>query len=1259
MSIKTSRSSRDKKPDVALEIRPGKVQQGGTVLVSGSGWPLDAIVFKIGKETLKPDRILNGSIWNGLLVPDPAGSFLVVVSTQNQEPGRYTLRAESVEGGIGEEREFLVEKRISWGPDVPRAKLDKPYMRGAAFKKLRTGERTGWPEGFASVAKKDWVRIHEEAWRRYHPDSSIFYIAPVHGACNWVPLGPAPFSVGKGWRGGNNSGRIRCIAIDPITPARMYIGTAGGGVWKSEDGGGSWAPTSDDAFSLAIGALAIDPVYTNVVYAGTGEMIPGADFNNYHGRGILQSTTYGNSWTEIGVTEFALEEIARIVVNPQDTANLFVAASNGLWERASSGSPWTRLSPNPCTDVVLVQDPAESGTRRLIAGFSTLGIFRAENSGSGWGTTFDPVPVSGAPADPLRIVFGVCRTQPRHIYAAFSNGAGSTLAHVSRSEDWGATWTPCTIPVASSTDRIYNAHYNLAILPHPTDPGTVILAVVDVFRSTDGGDSWSNVSVGGGTRVHVDCHAIAFHPRLPDSLFVTCDGGLFFSPDVCATWQARNLDISTIQFYELSQHPRYDAIMIGGSLDNGGFHYSGAPIWLQKWVPPGVSHNPMAGDVVVAAIDPFDPYYHYYGTGIPPETLRSDDGGRFFTHYWASFPGTEWWIPFYPDPRTGNEGVVYTGGNQLMRSENRGTDWNPATPALASPIRAIGFHPANPQVLYIGTVGGQVYRVTGPATGPWDPSTSVVMDDVTFTGLPPEKGISGLAVDPSGNVWASISDLIHAEGTGEFTNNHVFRLDDGALSWSLKSERLAVANPINTIVIDPRNPDRVFCGGDRGVFVWDAAHQRWNPMDEGLPNSPVFKLLIHDPSRKIRAATHGRGAWERSLDALSCPDHFLYFRDNLTDSGTIPSLDGVPHPYIRGELCWHWQSEDIIVDPSIQTPSVVTTPTELYDKIVHLGARRGANRVYVTVHNKGPFAVTGVLIRAFFAGAVGGILPEFPPGMLADPFSWNPRPGTTSPWNPVSTAAFPIGPIEPGTTRLAYWEFGILPDAERHSCIMAFATSEEDPFSSGGITDPDQLVVQNRKVTLKNLDLDVMPLPPGGGGGDDSGSTGGDSRLSPEGSTAPRELMMHGRDESGRLFNAVITCGNMPADAVIVVAVDKENRKELQVEEVKLSENASAVKQEFAKFPNHPKDLYRYDLKNLIVCDAASGEKIPIGDVVIRKGKPMGLVIWVHSWKWDQNERYSFDIVQMGENKAAGGFTVRIVDPKSSEGLRTMDSQGR
>jgi photosystem II stability/assembly factor-like uncharacterized protein len=1205
----------------ALEIRPAIVTQGDVIQISGSGWPSDAIVFTIGKKERAPDRVLAGSQWDGLLVPLPGGSFLVELATDSLKPGSVAIRAAARGGKAAAEAKLQVRERVRWGPKVPREKLDKPAMRGLAFKHERVRDGR-WPKGFSLAMRRDWIRKFGP--RQTEPGGIVFYSAPIPGACNWVPLGPAPFTHGKGSMHGSNSGRTRCLAIDPLTPSRMYIGTASGGVWKSVDGGATWAPKTDDKFSLAIGALAIDPLSPNIVYAGTGEYVPGSDYGYYYGRGLLRSTDFGETWSEIGVIDFDLAEIARIVVNPNNPANLFVAASNGIWESASSGASWTQLTPNACTDLVLVQNPAEPGTRRVIAGFSSGAVRQSVDSGGGWGS-FTSLSVPGAPAGARRTVFGVCRTQPRFMYAAFCESGGINFAHVARSEDWGQTWAARNIP---ATGSLWSAHYNMAIQPHPTAPDTVLLGVVNVFKSIDGGMSWTPISVAAGVAVHADVHAIVWHPTDPNRLFVTCDGGVFTTPDLGATWQARNLDIAALQFYDLGQHPAYDAIMVGGTQDNGGFHYNGAPIWKRTWVAPGVVHNEMGGDGVVAQIDPFNGYVHYYGTGPESSASRSDNAGILYdAAWWTFFPGTQWWSPFYCDPRTA--GVVFTGGTRVWRSDARGDagTWADITNDLAEPLRSLGFHPTNARVLYAGTIGGHVYKLTGPPAGAWTAGT-VTKEDVTFTGLPAAIGISSIAVDGAGTVWITSSDIVHTEATGEFSNHHVFRLDAGATAWVAKSDGLVVANPINAIVIDPADSTRLFCGGDRGVFAWDAATEEWNALDQGLPNAPVIKLAIHGPSRLLRAATHGRGVWERSLDGLGCSDSFLYLRDNLVDSGRTPSPDHVAHPYIAGELCHHWQSEDIVVDSVMQTPALVTSAMDLYDKVVHLGAQRGPNRVYLTVHNKGPFAVTGASARLFFAPASMG-LPPFPSGLLADPFGWNPA--GASDWTPVSLTAFSIGRIEPGSTRLASWNFTVPMTAPRHSCLLAFVTSAEDPFATGGISSPDDLVVNNRKVALRNLDLEAMP---GGGSGGDTG--GGGSPL-PAGFVA-RELRMYGHDWA----RAAVLCADVPDDALFIVAVDRAARKSFIADEPKLSRRAEKMRGVLARAC--ARELPSYDFDKAIVREAKAGAEVVIGRTRLKRDRPVALFVAMHSAKWDRARTYAFDVVQEAGEKIVGGYTVRIAD---------------
>lgn len=359
----------------------------------------------------------------------------------------------------------------------------------------------------------------------------------------------------------------------------------------------------------------------------------------------------------------------------------------------------------------------------------------------------------------------------------------------------------------------------------------------------------------------------------------------------------------------------------------------------------------------------------------------------------------------------------------------------------------------------------------------------------------------------------------------------------------------------------------------------------------------------------------------------------------MTDAGRTPSPDHVPHPYIAGELVRHWQSVDIVVDPVMQTPSLVTTPMELYDNIVHLGGRRGANRIYVTLHNKAPFAVNNARVRVFFAPASMGLAP-LPAGLLADPFGWNPS--GASVWMPISISAANVGRIEPGTTRLASWNFTIPMSAPQHSCLLAFISSDEDPFATGGISNPDELVVNNRKVALRNLDLDAMPGS-GGLGGVDGGSG------LPAGFIA-RELQMYGSDAA----QAVLVASNLPEDAIIVAFGPKKFR----FDETKVTKRAAKAKDALLRQCRN--SLRGYDVDRAIVREVKRGAEIVLGETTLERGKPARLFVAVHSAKWDREQTNTFDVMQVSGGRITGGYTVQLADlARMMNAGTTRDDEGR
>lgn len=375
-------------------------------------------------------------------------------------------------------------------------------------------------------------------------------------------------------------------------------------------------------------------------------------------------------------------------------------------------------------------------------------------------------------------------------------------------------------------------------------------------------------------------------------------------------------------------------------------------------------------------------------------------------------------------------------------------------------------HPANSNLVYVGTSQGRVYRVQRTGAD-WTPP-NVTTTDITGPPLPAGLYISCVAVDSAGTVWVSFSAILQTEAPGEFTNDHVYRLPAGSSTWENRSAGLAQANPINTIAIDPTDNTVLFCGGDVGVFRWNAATSAWQVWDHGLPNAPVLHLAIHNPSRLLRAATYGRGVWERPIDTLTCPVVDIFMRDNILDTGRGPAPSGVPHPFDPLHLVWWWQSEDIKVDaPPFQTPTPVTDHVSLANQIEHRNPVRGAtNRFYVQVHNRGPFKATNVRVRAFFANASAG-LPNLPADFWSGgkPFDADPSAASWAPVGPTQTVAT----LEPGETAVLGWAWLVPMSAAAHSCLLALATCPEDPLNAMGVLNVGQVIVDQNNVTLKNL----------------------------------------------------------------------------------------------------------------------------------------------------------------------------------------------
>lgn len=1082
--------------------------------------------------------------------------------------------------------------------------------------------------------------------------------APVRGKCNWTPVGPGPVPKGQTvetpWipgGGGPVSGRVRAIAIDPNAPSNIYIGTAAGGIWKSTDGGETWSPKTDYAMSLSIGALAIDPKDSSRIVAGTGEYGTGTGtYGLYYGNGILKSEDSGETWDELATSFFEHDEITRIIFDPTDPFGgqwLFLSSATGVYASNDGGDYWGLLRAGSASDLVLlVSGSAPTQTRRLIAAFVGSGLWTATQTGGGswsaWTQIESPaVPTSITDMALSRIVLGQARDNPTTIYAAFAGLGG--LSAIARTTDGGDTWESIIKPATP----FIRADFAFVIAAHPTDPDTVYCGSIFLFRSTNAGADWADITNGEldpppegiAIGIHADQHAFAFDPNDSDTIWSGNDGGVFRSTDAGTTWTHRNRDLATLQYNHVSMHPKWESVMLGGTQDNGTHRYSGNPAWEFS----------AGGDGGYTAIDPVTPT-RMYRLSMYHFLDRSESAGAWKS--WAPKflfndnpgPDDEFYPPFALDPQDPSVAYIPLKG-KLYRMTNFADNYDAVTTHLDGGISAIAVHPTDSDIVYAGTNTGHVYRVQRVGAT-WDfNSGDVTTTELAGGDLPAGLYISDLAVDTAGNVWATVSSIQWTEATGEFSNSHVFRFD--GTEWENRSNGLALANPINTIVIDPADESRLFCGGDIGVFRTENAGLDWEPWDEGLPNAPVFHLALHAERRLLRAATFGRSVWERPIDVDVCPMVDLYVRDNILDTGRFtPSPEQELHPFEPTKLVYHWHSADIKVDamekpegqpnlpPAFQTPTPVEDYVFFESALQHRTARRGqTNRFYVQVHNRGVSKASNVQVRAFFAEGHAG-LPPLPANFWSPPMPFAGTPSGPD-WTAVANA-HTFAELEPGEPGVKEWDFVVPSDAYKHSCLLVVTTCAEDPLTSFPF---DKLVRYRKQVALKNLQVEDAVMG---------------AFLLPDEAFV---LQFRSPYPHASLGDVLFQWGNLPRETQLFVAFERLPGGEPAVRarpgELKRGGVAPARGRERLfreRLEGRSGEIRRFDLKRIYRLSRSSDRTTVIPSVWIPHDRSLAMAMNFMLPKNSKRTPFQFDVIQRSGKQNVGGCTYLLRPRRQTSG---------
>lgn len=728
----------------------------------------------------------------------------------------------------------------------------------------------------------------------------------------WTPIGPNPIPNGQTQTVSTAvSGRTTAIAVHPADPNIVYVGTAQGGLYRSLNGGVTWAPMMDNALSLSIGAVAIAPSQPDTIYVGTGE--PNLSADSFFGVGVYRidgASTGAPTLTgplnrdAANIDIFTGRGIGRIIVHPTDPATIFVATTSGVGgivnvannvlpnrgiyrsTNATSASPTFAqigVLPSPnnnfsVRDIAIDPSNPNIMVANLVAGGG--GIYRSTNALAASPTFANvfPFPSGSGGTSNLTAEFAVIHPSAdpnATFYAAVgNNAAGTGTGRLLKSVDGGATF----VQVNATTFCSGQCFYDIAVEVDPTNVSNVYLGGSPTLifgRSIDGGTTFTaNAATANG--LHGDSHTIAVAPSLPSTIYFGCDGGIYKSTDNGTTWTSlNNSTFSATQFMSLAVHPTDANFTIGGTQDNGTNFYQPGGTWTRADFGDGgntvidqnapdttnvrMYHtyfnqtNAMGYARVLTTANAMDNLWSLFGCGF---------GGSIPNGMTCTASATLFYAPMEQGP--GNPNTLYFGSDVLYRSADGGTTMakvsqEPITSAV--PISAIGISPQDDNVRVIGQTNGAIFGTTTGANPlvNLDPANAV-----------PNNAINRVVIDPTNSNTAYVTLSAFGVANVWKTTN----LNASPPTWTSlpgTGANLLPLVPVNGFVVDPLIPNGLYAGTDIGVYASLNGGLSWAPFGTGLPRVAVFDMAI-TPGRLIRIATHGRGMWQLAMFAPTAAD---------------------------------------------------------------------------------------------------------------------------------------------------------------------------------------------------------------------------------------------------------------------------------------------------------------------------------------------------------------------------------------------------
>lgn len=629
---------------------------------------------------------------------------------------------------------------------------------------------------------------------------------------NWEELGPMSWNATTSWNPG--VGRITGIAIDQNNSNHIIIGANTGGVWKTTDGGQSWAPLNDFFSNMTVYSVAIDPGNSNTYYFGSSSGI------------VFKSTDEGATWNQIADMSNSL--INKIVIHPSNSNLLFACSQNaGIFKSTDGGANWS----NTGIDSNAYDVEFKPGNPNIVYA-SGLGFHKSTDGGQNFTSIpgFDTGPkMIGVSPNNANIVYVL--EADSNVFGGFytSSDSGSSFTELNHGSNnyFGYSTT--------AGDNNGQAPRDMDIAVNPNNVNEVHIAGILTWRSMNGGVSFtctadwipasaSSANIG---YCHADVDILVFNGS---TLFVGTDGGIFKADDTANLSASYYEDITTgigiRQWYKIGVSQTPQVVVTGGSQDNGSSFYTAAEGW-KDWI----GADGMEGFVDKNNTDIM------YGMIQFGSMYRTEDAAMNLIS--MSEPGSgsgEWVTPFEQDPQQNN--TIYVAYNTVYKSVNKGATWSAISQNFGANLDNLKLAPSNNQIIYASNAG-VLFRTTDGGATNWVQMTS------------PGGAINAIAVHPTNPNKIAVATS---------SSNRVLVSEDGGVSWINFKKNLPNFSAL-AVVWQDNITNGLYVGMDFGIFYIDDTFTDWQPYSNNLPNVIINELEINDADGKIYAATYGRGLW--------------------------------------------------------------------------------------------------------------------------------------------------------------------------------------------------------------------------------------------------------------------------------------------------------------------------------------------------------------------------------------------------------------